>query len=483
MRKLLLLLIAIAVSTTFAGNVIYVDANAEDGGDGMTRETAFKTIREGVNAADEGDSVYVLGGAERVYSIANANDAVLIDEARVSLVGCDMDWVPITHYSQTNSMPHIALSNTYAKDCKENDGRVTDPIGVITNNVTISGLKFTFGNMSFMQQNYGGSGLICCYRATNFTLRACAFLMPQNETGKYKGAGTDGIIKGSTDNNIFTSSYLTIESSYFQLVRYRDMIVPFSTFGEVVDVRNSCFVNVDSLYKTTGDHNKSTLNFVSNIVYNCANDSDGERKEFLSSVGNTGNHFPISAEIAYNLFVHDSGDNNYFAMLGHGGRYGGGYNKSVKIHHNTVIGYDAIFVSHRRNSDDTDLWTPDIYNNLILLKSDGCLIYEEGDKLWKDNAPCSYKDGSAFTNNAYLATTIFNGGTATLVEGYDLLSKLKVENNVLLETVPEFISTDISSPDFYRFKQSKNQSLCSRRNEYIGAVEPLYDNGLLILIK
>jgi hypothetical protein len=118
-----------------------------------------------------------------------------------------------------------------------------------------------------------------------------------------------------------------------------------------------------------------------------------------------------------------------------------------------------------------------------LLKSDGCLIYEEGDNLWQNNAPCSYKDGSAFTNNAYLATTIFNDGDATLVEGYDLLSKLKVENNVLLETVPEFISTDISSPDFYRFKQSKNQSLCSRRHEYIGAVEPLYDNGLLILIK
>ena len=46
---------------TLAGNTIYVDDDAAPGGDG-SEEHPFQTITEGINAADNGDTVFVFMG-------------------------------------------------------------------------------------------------------------------------------------------------------------------------------------------------------------------------------------------------------------------------------------------------------------------------------------------------------------------------------------------------------------------------------------
>ncbi len=89
----------------------YVDCSAAQSGDGTTRETAFKTIGEGVNAAHDGDTVLVAAGQyaqvllvrglleESLSLVGSGADTTTIDAGggpcAVSFVGLRYEWTDL----------------------------------------------------------------------------------------------------------------------------------------------------------------------------------------------------------------------------------------------------------------------------------------------------------------------------------------------------------------------------------------------------
>jgi hypothetical protein len=492
MKKAPLLVAALAAAAEIArAGAVYVDATAGAGGTGSP-SAPFTTLSAGVAAASERDVVYVRGGTGRTYAVAAAEDASVFGEEGVSLVGCDAEWTPISGYAQTNDMPVVAISPSYANDCHAATGSVPDPFRVSTNNVSVSGFKFTFGRVSFRQQNKGGSGLICCHSMTNLTVEACAFVMT-DATGTYSGAGTAGVINSEIVGNVTSVRGLNLRNCYFRLGKYRCSIGAFSPVGGVVNVTGCHFENLDTLcIGTGGNHNGATLNFTSNVVLNCANESDGYRQDFLYGGYN---FYPTNAEIAYNRFIHDDGSTLYYSVMSHGGSYGGSFTGDVRIHHNTVRGYDRFLVSRRRSRDPSDLWTPKIFDNLLLLADGGTVVYEQGTELWYGDATCSYNDGSLFSHNGYYVGSGAFNATESEIVGYALT--LSPTNCTALDgtgcatVVSWFVNTtDPSSPGYYRpggaAADWMRRGYAGENGEYpayLGALNPCARSGLALIVR
>lgn len=85
MKKLIAVLFSAFAASAFAGGTYYADASVEVSGDGLTPETAKKTIQEAVNlCATSGDTVKV---AEGVYQDTNT---CTYDSARAVVVHCSI---------------------------------------------------------------------------------------------------------------------------------------------------------------------------------------------------------------------------------------------------------------------------------------------------------------------------------------------------------------------------------------------------------
>ena len=212
--------------------------------------------------------------------------------------------------------------------------------------------------------------------------------------------------------------------------------------------------------------------FVSNRLVNCGT--------FKTTVPNW-NELQKGV-FAYNIFVTENGT-PFITKGAHGLT-----DKDVYIHHNTVIGGPLISVLN-----STVSWVPRIFDNIVSSPApDGNVITETGTAFASGNFSSFKTDGGAFfRNNAYSAAAL-NGGSATEVSGYDLSKGLLVEDNFILAAAPEFMSTDPTSPNFYRPKQSKNPTWIGKDKawtdgdkypDYIGAVEPIIANGFFIYFR
>ncbi|MGN0843987.1 MAG: hypothetical protein ACI4QT_02050 [Kiritimatiellia bacterium] len=451
------------------------------GGDG-SRTAPYRTIQEGVHAAVAGDTVYVCGGAERAYNFADCDDAVLMDKENVKLVGCDAEWSPAAHYSETNKMVRLNVAGDYASKSYAKAGSTTwnAPIVVSASGCSVSGLYCLFGNKSFAQQNMGGTGLIYV-TADDATIGASHFKMT-DAAGSYSSVSCL-VSCGLTSDGRYPER-VRIEKIYCWMGKYRAGIGVFYGLGDGSGLYESFIENVDTLFNGP-QYSGVFLNLFSNIFLNCANESNGWTNYLIHKGGNG---YPAGGEIAYNRFIHNDGSSSCYRLIGHGDTYNGCWNKEpIRIHHNTIVGYDEVFSAPLYGNYGSP-WKPEIFDNLIVAPN-GTLFIEDAKALWKTNMDgteqeltSSFIAGSTFIKNATYCPT-FVSGSATSLAGYDLEGSLTGEGTTIeLSAAPVFLNTDDpASADFYRLNTSANPWVANGSGgsegtypTYIGALEPAH---------
>ena len=460
---------------------IYVDSLGS--GNGLSPESALPTIREALDIAGPGSTIWVRGGDGRAYGVTNKTDTLPIPAA--------LEGLSIRAYEATpgdGGRALVAISDTYIVD----GGRAH----VVSNgaeNVTLSGLDFTFGPDSVGKQNYDSCAVVWI-DAPFMSLENCSFRMSRITGYEGSGASTAIVETPSTANG---ATNLVVRGCSFYNTRTAARIHSFATPIRCASnalIAENVFSNVNWTAATREGH----MSFVSNIVYGANEIQSGERTGiFLNSGSNV--------EIAYNVFVADpASDKKHIAFFGFWRAWTG---SNVLIHHNTCIGGSILvygggpYVSESRR-------TPKIFSNLFVPDGVGTNIVEDPGT-YKDsenvefyytnfyaNVPTTFRPGSVFRNNAYPDTTVFNGGLATqLVPNYQLIGDdgLFVADNVVLSARPEFICTnDIYNADFYRVRCHPGDPDLRRLGwtgengeypRYIGALPPYYPEGFSLKIR
>ena len=464
---------------------LYVDSLGT--GNGLSPESALPTIREALDITGPGCIIWVRGGADRAYGVTNETDTLPIPAT--------LEGLSIRAYEETpgdGGRALVAISDTYIVD----GGRAH----VVSNgaeNVTLSGLDFTFGPDSVGKQ-VGKQNYVSCavvwIDAPFMSLENCSFRMSQ-VTG-YGGSGASTAIVETPSNANWATNLVVRGCSFYNtrtVARIHSFATPIRCANNAL-ITGNVFSNVNWTAATRGGH----MSFVSNIVYGANEIQSGERTGiFLNSGSNV--------EIAYNVFVADpASDKKHIAFFGFWRAWTG---SNVLIHHNTCIGGSILvygggpFVSESRR-------TPKIFSNLFVPDGVGTNIVEDPGT-YKDsenvefyytnfyaNVPTTFRPGSVFRNNAYPDTTVFNGGLATqLVPNYQLIGDdgLFVADNVVLSARPEFICTnDIYNADFYRVRCHPGDPDLRRLGwtvengeypRYIGALPPYYPEGFSLKIR
>lgn len=483
-----------------AKGMVYVDANAAAGGDGSVARP-FKSIKAAADDVTSEETILIRGGADRQYEILTYNDSVVLPlhKTHVSIRGCDADWVPISDWSQTNDMAKVWISNEYSKaSCILNGGWWNDnkdyytpdyesPFCLFGQDCVISGLRFEFGQESFKSQYYGGTGLINV-DADNIIIESCAFIMTDSQ-GHYGGAGTRGVIYGVSD----LATNCKMRRNYVKLGKRSDEIAFFGRLRTDVLVVENYFENIDAVLGAGIDTASGVwVNVISNTFLNCAS---------TSTIGYGGNGYPYGGEIAYNRAIHNNGGDGTYYFLRYGSQYNGSWKSAdTKIHHNTIVGYDAMFYSPKyQGKTNPYTWQPLIFDNIMILPG-GEVIIADAIGMWPNtnNEPSvpqsgsPFREGSEFRCNALLAGA-FGGGTMMVTNATsDIFANLGYTNTTInLTSAPVFMNTtDVRSPNYYRIK-CDSSSWAAKGGytyegaypRYIGAVEPLVSGGVMLFVR
>jgi parallel beta-helix repeat protein len=172
----------------------YVDDDAPPGGDG-SYEHPFQTINEGVNAAEDGDAIFVFSG---IY------DDYLHFSKSINLIGENKETTTIIHDVQINNVDNIIVRGfTFMEggygvilgDCND---------CIISGNVfvTYRGIVFLDSSNCIIKNNIFSNG----YSAIEFK-GSCNNSISGNYI--HEGEGYGIIISHSSDNNIFSDNTIT----------------------------------------------------------------------------------------------------------------------------------------------------------------------------------------------------------------------------------------------------------------------------------
>lgn len=431
------------------GAEIYVDANAAAGGDG-SQSAPYRTIAEGVGAANliaEATTVYVHGGANRVYTIANASDLVTVTAANMTVcawgdygkprveldaqlsatLGTDTPMVFTVAAGADGSAVrdfYFRLYGLYTLNNQNNKSRDGNTLGktgnvvaVYANHVTVDGCEFHQTGMGY--DSWGGDGVVASMAAEGtrntvgryMVVKDCVF------NGIKRGNGSVRAIKSGSDCLIYHNFY-TNSCGYFFPVK-----------------------------QAAGGY------FCSNRVVNCSQ----------SIVSNGGNYNEIgNCDVGYNIFVNS--DVTFLKKVAQG------MSSTPKIHHNTVIGSDKfIWLSGATI-------TAKIFNNLVISPT-GALLWDDVN-IDSTAYTTGFKTGSTLKGNAYIVET-FIGGSATESAKFDL-APLEQDNNRVLTLAPTFDnSSDMFDEAFYRLNSTRYPWVEEGTSgpdgtypTYIGAVKP-----------
>ena len=474
-RIIFIVALSVALAPIFcSGTDYYVDSQAASSGDGSS-SAPYKTIQEGIDAANSGDTVYLRGS---LY-VLQASQCVVIpaDKPELTLAKWGAD-----RFS-------IEVDNDFIKNVGS-----TNIITVCAQSNTISGIEFIYHKTSLGLQNYG-KGSFIFFRTNYQTVAGCRFYRPANEAPGY--AGVDRLISGQSwggkQNNDNGQDYMTIRDCVFEnTIGFRGDTHKYPIgVGDYATIANCMFSNCWSFATAiqNGKFNNHTI--VSNVLILAAMDAarflaPAEQMSgvFTSAFGGMG-----KGEIAYNVFV---GRNRDFPLFNYG-RNDGFNSGKISFHHNTVIGFDCLFSG--------GLSSKNIYgeNNALLEFADNII---DAKVLFYENASdtahqlSAIKAGSVLRNNAVCLTNndVIVTGKATTSEMYNLFDKLTITNNVFLANLPEFVETnDVYSADFYRPKLRLGQDADLRRigwrgenNEYprfVGAREPIVRGSFTIHLR
>lgn len=443
---------------------VYVDANAEAGGDG-TADAPFRTLAEGARYQTAGQRIYVRGGTDRTYTIASADDLVAITEYGVS----------ISSYGGEGNAQVVLDAGLHA--ATNNPDVIA--ISADASHVTVSGLDFTFYGRKeglYEGDSLGGKG--CVVKAAGYyaTVANCSFTLlgtiasslPYDYdagTGFY--AVSSGAAKGA-----YTGSYLTVAGCRFTSTSAtRQLRAVYMGYASVVTnnyLNNCSFIAVP--VKQLG----GMVRIIGNAMIDCAS--------IVSTYGSYGEF--QNAEIAYNVFV--ASDGSPFIRKTHTH----GLTTDVSIHHNTAVGVSSFIRTTTTNGGYT--WHPRIFDNLAVLAGDGAFISDDVTVL-KDEAYSSFStDGGATCYGNVFHGGALTGGTAAALDGYDIAKGLDVSGNLKLDAAPAFVSTEWGEENWYAPHKARNPAWCvkdfawtddGKWPAYVGAVEPFGSLGFFIIVR
>lgn len=445
----------LAVGTAAAAD-IHVDASAAPGGDG-SQATPFATIKAAVDAANllsEASTIHVASGT---YAIASASDFATVSVPDLTIAAAN-----------PANKPVIALDANLSATTN-NPVVFTAQVG--SDRLTVANLKFTFsytGRYNVAGNSLGRYGKIFSIAANDCVFNGCEFLQTVSGSGRDWGDGGAIYADSSESDREKKGARMIVRNCLFDHVGASAYQTPSThrpikiaggarIVGNVFDSCSGFF----TVYKqSSGGY------FVSNRVVNCTQPikSNGDNWSELSN-----------GEIAYNVFV--CSDVPFFEKDVRG------YAGKPQFHHNTVVGCSGFVQVKEVNTIE---WTPWIFDNIIIASETGCIIRENATSL--KNRKSSFKDGSFFTGNAWLAPVFVSGTAATQFDDYSLGLAFSDNNNKELAAAPEFIDTsDPWSPDFYRLNAQRypwvyttaqgasgtiDKKTVSFPATYVGAVEP-----------
>ena len=403
--------------------------------------------------------------ASGTYAIASASDFATVSVADLTIAAAD-----------PSDKPVVALDADLSVSA---NNPVVFAAAVGADRLTVANLRFTFSyaaNKNAAGNSLGQYGRLIAPAAKDCVVEGCEFVQT-GTTGQNWGDGITGGGLVWADSSEQTHSTrgtgLVVRNCLFDHVGYSTLST--SGFRPIKVADNAQIVgNVfDTCAGFFTSHKQSSGGyFVSNRVVNCM-------KPILSEGDGYGEL--QNGEIAYNVFVGSAVaffEKNYLR----------GYAGQPRIHHNTVVGCSA-FVQvdeiYDPSKPATISWTPWIFDNLVIVSGNGCIIRENATAL-KEDLKSSFKPGSFFTGNAWLAPDFVSGTAPLRFDDYKL--GLAVSDNKELVAPPEFLNTsDPTSPDYYRLNANRypwvsttargasgmiNKVQVSYDATYVGAVEP-----------
>ena len=435
----------------------YVDASAAGGGDG-SQAAPFGTIKEAVDAANLVSGPSTIHVASGTYAIASASDFATVTVADLTIAAADPSSKPVVALD-----PDLSVS-------------VNDPVvfaaAVGADRLTVANLRFTYSyaaNRNAAGNSLGQYGRLIAPAAKDCVVEGCEFVQT-GTTGQNWGDGITGgglVWADSSEHTHGTrgtglivrnclfdhAGYSTLSTSGFRPIKVADNA---QIVGNVFD---ACAGFFTSHKQSTGGY------FVSNRIVNCT-----------QPIKSTGDNYGElkNPEVAYNVFV--GSDVAFFEKTGNPGFAG-----QPRFHHNTVVGCSGFVQVDEVNSIN---WTPWIFDNLVIASGTGCIIRENATSL--ANRKSSFKEGSFFTGNAWLAPDFVSGTAPLRFDDYAL--SLAVSDNKELAEAPAFLETsNPRSPDYYRLNARRHPWVCTAARgasgtidkvsysydaSYVGAVEP-----------
>ena len=434
-----------------SGADFYVDSSAATGGNGSP-SAPFATIKAAVDAANGVPGPSTIHVASGTYAITSANDFVTVSVSNLTIEAENPSEKPVFALDADLS---VATNNPVL---------ITVPID--SDYLTVSGLAFTYSyaaSKNAAGNTFGEKGCAFLVAANYATFENCTFAQT-GTTGSNWQQG--GLIRADSDQGNVSKkgTHMTVRDCVFTgFGRSAKDLRPIkvANYGSIYrNVFDSCSGYVYAIKPSAGGY------FVSNRVVNCSmpfysnGDSYGEWRD---------------AEFAYNIFV-NSGVGCFY-------KNSAGFSGEPRFHHNTVIDCSNFITVANVDNTNTD-WTPWIFDNLIIASGTGCIIRENATSLAKRKS--SFKAGSFFTGNAWLATDFVSGTAPAQFDDYAL--GLTVSDNKELGVAPEFLDTaDPTSPDFYRLNAQRypwvrtvaqgasgtiGSTTYSYEKTYVGAVEP-----------
>ena len=485
---------------------LYVDSLGH--GNGTSPESALPTIREALDIAGPGFTIWVHGGPDRSYDVTNAADALSIPAS--------MEHLAIRSFGGEGPAK-MAVAAEYTRDWRNagNSGNV-NVISNAAEHVTIEGFRFEWGQYSLGRDKNGGSSLVWT-DAPFLTLSGCEFV--QTAGSSYASSGTTPVIwcyqANATNLLVEGCRFFNCRMSDGNLGRDYYLITPrgqgsvvgclFTNCAAVVDVPNAWNNPI---------YGCSKLTFVSNTVF-------AARTAAASGILRASYTGPDTGEIAYNRFVNVAGSPPGAVL--EKSREGWNGAGGVSIHHNTVVGYRTLICANALTYN-ASLITASVFDNILLLSPESTNIVENADGRinGNDKHPTMFRTGSFYRNNA-LRAGAFNGGTAAAlqIEGwtYDITAGLAVSNVLALDAAtaqsvtnvfasagkpvpedaafamnpPEFVNlSDPFDPNFARARASRGPDdigVVGWRGEngeyplYVGALPPLYPGATMLILR
>ena len=465
---------------------LYVDSLGS--GNGSSPESALPTIRAALDIAGPNFTIWVRGGEGRAYGVTNEMDTLPIPAT--------LEGLSIRAYDETpgdGGRALVQISDTYI-----DDGHRAHIVSNGAENVTLSGLDFTFGARSVGRQDVGSCSVVWT-RAPFTTLENCLLRMPEPTVYAGSGAASPLVICTARE-----ATNLVVRGCEFRNTRCWSAAhgyAPIKCKSNAVIVGN-IFTNVNATATAQqadlvngGEQACYNFSFVSNVVYG-ANDGGNLSYGLLFGLYPG----PKSAEIAFNRFVADPNARNmqggiipHRVNLAFGAQFAEafpGYEATL-IHNNTIIGGRSAFLF---NDAQNNKRKNQFFNNLILLDQGGTNLVENVSTNATEFAggrTTSFISPSCLRNNAY--TGVLTGGSATRLATYDLEKGLEITNNIVISASLEFICTnDIYSADFYRVRCHPGDPNLKRlgwrgpddlQPRFIGALEPVVPGSFTIHLR